>query len=117
MAQTFLLQWVFQTSKLTSQQFFSCVVWGSTALLGSFLLKMTPERWIEKIPVVISEENALGQENPLMAAYSSQANKKAFTKKTAEVRESDDEYNNVDNTVDEHDDDFKAISGQDEESV
>lgn len=78
---------------------------------------MTPERWIAKIPVVISEQNALGQNNPLMNAYISQANKKAFTKKTAEARDSDDEYNNVDNTVDEHDDDFKAISGRDEESV
>lgn len=116
MAQTFLLQWVFQTSRLNAQEFFSCVLWGSTALLGSLLLKLTPERWIEKVPVVISEHQALGQNNPLMTAYNTQNKKKAFAQTSRNEAEDDDEFANLDK-IDSHDDDFKAVSGEDEEKI
>lgn len=111
MAQTVLLQWVFQTSRLDAQQFFSCVVWGSTALLGSLLLKLTPERWIEKVPVVIKEDTVLGENNMLMAAYIEQNGKKAFVKKSKDEAESDDEFSNVDKN-DSHDDDFKPAKDE-----
>lgn len=51
LSQTSVLSWLLITSdKMTPKEFWSCVVWGSTALLGSIFSKLTPESWLLKIP-------------------------------------------------------------------
>jgi len=36
----------------------ACIIWGSTTLLASILLKLTPEAWLKKIPIKIDEDKA-----------------------------------------------------------
>lgn len=83
---TYIVQWsacnwlffVFDTYELTNQQFFRCVAWGSSALLCAFVLKLTPEQLVEKLPIGIDEQKSLGENNAIMRAYEKTANAKAY---------------------------------------
>lgn len=54
------------------------MLWGFGTVLVSTFLKLTPERWADKIPMKIrADENAVMDKNDkLMAAYNNQANAK-----------------------------------------
>jgi len=51
------LYWIFTTSEtgIPKKDFWTSVVWGSTTLLVSFILKLTPQRWTEKMPIKIND--------------------------------------------------------------
>jgi hypothetical protein len=51
---------MFDTSNIDNYLFLKCVAWGFTVLLVSFIVKMTPERWIEKMPDQIDETKQIG---------------------------------------------------------
>jgi len=70
----------FRVCSLTSQQHAACMLWGSTVLLISILLKLTPLSWLEYLPVFIDENKGIDPNDPLMAAYMEQANAKAIAK-------------------------------------
>jgi len=72
------LFFLFDTAELTTQQFFRCVAWGFSVLLAALILKMTPEHWVEKLPVAIHEEKVMGSDNAMMRAYESQKNAKVI---------------------------------------
>lgn len=61
--------WLFETCAIEQQDFYSCVVWGSTSLLVAFLLKLTPAEWMEKVPIKIDENEALGADSKIMGTY------------------------------------------------
>ena len=65
----FTLTWLFVTEKIKTQDFYTCVIWGSTVLIVSFLLKMTPGEWMEKVPIRIDENKVLGGESKIVALY------------------------------------------------
>lgn len=65
------LFWIFGNEKLDAQVYFRCVAWGFTVIPVALLLKLTPERWVDRIPVGISEEKALGQNTFIMKGYNS----------------------------------------------
>lgn len=70
LAQTPILSWILITTELTSKEFWSCVVLGSTALLGSMFIKLTPERWLDKLPskMQMDENKAVGGKSMLTRA-------------------------------------------------
>jgi len=47
----------------------------------AWLVKLTPASWVEKIPVKIDENNAIGQDSKLMNAYTKGVKGKVVTKK------------------------------------
>jgi len=63
------LWWLFETEELDLQFYFRCVAWGSSVIPIAILLKLTPESWVDKMPVGISEEKAFGQGTFLMKGY------------------------------------------------
>jgi len=67
------LLFFFETALLDNTLFWKCIVWGATVLLFSVLLKMTPEHWVEKIPVKIDEQAA--PESKLVNAFEHNAHK------------------------------------------
>lgn len=64
-----LNSWIFSTTVLTAQEFWTCVIWGSTSLLASVLLKLTPESFVDKIPVTIDDNKAIGEDSRIMKIY------------------------------------------------
>lgn len=54
------LHFMFETSNIDNYLFLKCVAWGFTVLMVSFIVKMTPERWIEKMPDQIDETKQIG---------------------------------------------------------
>jgi Ca2+-transporting ATPase len=64
---------IFETVALDGQQFGQCVVTGATVLIAAFALKLTPQEWVEKLPIKIDENEVMGGESALMGAYESQA--------------------------------------------
>jgi len=77
MAVIFVVQWssckwlffIFRTTYLEPSQFFRCVAWGSSVLLVAVILKLTPERWVEKMPMPIDESKIIGQGSILMRTF------------------------------------------------
>jgi len=49
------LYFLFETTKIGEVEFYRCIVWGASVLIVSFVLKLTPEHWVEKIPIQIDE--------------------------------------------------------------
>lgn len=47
--------WLFETQALTAQQYFRCCAWGLSVIPAALLLKLTPDSWMNKIPVGINE--------------------------------------------------------------
>jgi hypothetical protein len=44
-------------------------LWGSSTLLVSTILKLTPPQWVEKLPVFIDENKAVDPNDKFMVAY------------------------------------------------
>lgn len=66
---------------LTSQQIAASIIWGSTVLVVSAVLKLTPDNWIKKLPITIDENKQIDESDPLMRLYKTQANAKVATAK------------------------------------
>jgi Ca2+ transporting ATPase len=54
---------------LTSQQIAASIIWGSTVLVVSAVLKLTPDNWIKKLPITIDENKQIDENDPLMRLY------------------------------------------------
>ena len=76
---TFLGVPVFESRVAEGRHFAITVVSASSMLLGNAILKFIPNRWIDKIPTV-DENKSIGGNTKLMAAYSQQANAKAYVR-------------------------------------
>jgi magnesium-transporting ATPase (P-type) len=106
LAQTPLLSWLLVTTTLTSKEFWSCVVLGSTSLLGSVFIKLTPERWLEKLPakMQMDETKAVGGQSMITKAVEA-------SQKTAKDRQNKAK----DLPVGDNDDDYHQPQEDDEE--
>ncbi len=69
-----------RVTPLTSQEHAACVLWGATVLLVSILLKLSPVGLMEKVPIFLDENKGIDPNDPLMAAYTKQAQAKAIGK-------------------------------------
>jgi len=58
-----------RVTSLNATEHAACVLYGSTVLLVSILLKLTPAKWAEKLPIFIDENKAIDPNDPIMAAY------------------------------------------------
>ena len=50
------------------------ILLGASSLLISLLVRLTPEAWVEKLPVKIDEGQVLGTDNAIMKVYEQQSN-------------------------------------------
>lgn len=106
----FLVQWsasnywfgifLFETTEISSQDFFTSFVWGFTVLPIAWLVKMTPVSWVEKLPVKIDENKAIGENSKLMNAYQKNAKGKVVAPKTNQV--DDDAHSSLNEDSDDH---------------
>jgi len=78
-ASTWLL-FLFETTELSAKDFWTCFVWGFTVIPVAWLVKLTPAHWVEKLPVKIDENKAMGENSKLMAAYQKNAKGKVMPK-------------------------------------
>jgi Ca2+ transporting ATPase len=62
-------------SPLTSEQHAFCILVGATALLAGFFLKLVPDRYTEKVPVLIDEKKS-SEHNFFVKLFRSQADAK-----------------------------------------
>jgi len=69
-----------RTYPLTMTEHAACLIWGSTVLVVSTILKLTPVHWVEKLPIFIDENRKPDPNDPVMAAYNKQAAAKAIGK-------------------------------------
>jgi hypothetical protein len=69
-----------RTTPLNSTQHAACLLYASSVFLISILLKLTPAKWVEKLPIFLDENKAIDPNDPLMAAYNKQAKAKAVGK-------------------------------------
>ena len=60
---------MFRVTTLTGTETSACIVYASTVLLVATLLKLTPDKFAEKLPVPLDENKALDPNDPVMAAY------------------------------------------------
>jgi len=58
-----------RTIDLSMTEHAACLLWGSSVLLISTILKLTPVHWVEKLPIFIDENKKPDVNDPLMAAY------------------------------------------------
>ena len=80
-----------QCVPLTGEQHAFCIIWGFTAFIISAILKLTPAEFFEKMPIVVDENKAVDENDPIMSAYNKQAHAKVNVKKENNA----DEVNNV----------------------
>ena len=71
---TIWLNFLFDTAVLSPLMYAESLIWGASSMLISFLVKLTPEAWVESIPVKIDEGQVLGTDNALMKVYEQQTN-------------------------------------------
>lgn len=69
-----------RTVALTMNEHAACLLWGSSVLLISTILKLTPVHWVEKLPIFLDENRKPDPNDKLMAAYNKQAAAKAINK-------------------------------------
>jgi len=50
-----LVNWLFESANLSAQDYFRSVAWGASVIPVAFALKLTPDSWMDKIPVGINE--------------------------------------------------------------
>lgn len=80
-----------QTMPIESKTFWTTFVWGSTVLLVSFMIKLTPQRWLEKLPVKISEDEKLGKDSKIVSAYAKATNAGKGGESTNEAGNNEDD--------------------------
>lgn len=66
---TVYLNFMFDTVVLSFWMYAESFAWGASSLLISLLVKLTPESWVEKLPVKLDEGQVLGNDNALMKVY------------------------------------------------
>lgn len=66
---TVWFNFLFDTAVLSRLMYAESILWGASSLLISVLIKLTPEAWVEKLPVKIDEGQVLGTDNALMKVY------------------------------------------------
>lgn len=88
---------LFQTMPIDSKTFWTTFVWGSTVIFVSFMIKLTPQRWLEKLPVKINEDEKLGEGSKLVGAYAraTNANKGDNNVNEADNNDADDGFSKV----------------------
>lgn len=82
--------------------FFECVAVGSSVLLASAILKMTPDYWFEKMPVSLDENESLGKDTCLNRVFQQNVLQKRVVS-TEFIEYQDQEHSTP---SDERDDDF-----------
>jgi Ca2+-transporting ATPase len=95
-ATTWLL-FIFETSSLTGEQFFTGVIYGMTVWIAALALKLTPVHWVEKIPIHVDENEIMGADNILMASYEKHAKgpipmNRGINEEEQLIEENDEEY-------------------------
>lgn len=70
----FNLTWMFETAEIDHQVFWTTFFWGSTSLVVAALLKLSPQAWLEKMPIKIDENKALGADSKLVSLYDKATN-------------------------------------------
>jgi P-type Ca2+ transporter type 2C len=71
---TVWLNFLFDTAVLSPLMYAESILWGASSLLIAVLVKLTPEAWVENIPVKIDEGQVLGTDNALMKVFEQQSN-------------------------------------------
>jgi hypothetical protein len=89
---TFSLSWLFETEPISDKDFGTCVMWGFTVLIVSFLLKLTPAEWMEKVPIKINENQAMGADSKIVSFYQAQKNQSISFIGGKRNEENDDDY-------------------------
>lgn len=85
---------IFETSELDPETFWKCILWGATTLFVAVMLKMLPDSVTNKIPIKISEDEAIGGNSKLMAAYEKASGPALKQKEDGNVHH-DDDYKSV----------------------
>jgi len=89
---------LFNTYQISAQDFWTCVVWGATPLAISAIVKMSPEHWVEKMPIKIDENKAMGEDSQMMQLYNDKAKGKVSGARGStnydQINESDDNFQN-----------------------
>jgi len=49
--------------------YFESLLLGASTLIIAYLIKLTPEAWVNNIPVKLDEGKVLGSDNALMKVY------------------------------------------------
>jgi hypothetical protein len=88
------MAWMFQTDQIGEQAFWTTCFWGATALIISAMLKLSPKEWMEKVPMKIDENNAMGADSKLVAIYGKASKKQ----KEPEAAKDDDYFPPADNS-------------------
>ena len=73
------INFILGTTQIDAKNFWTSIVWGSTALAVSAIVKATPAEWVEKIPVKIDEDKPMGEDSSLMKMYNDKAKGKVST--------------------------------------
>lgn len=71
---TIWFNFLFDTAVLSPLMYVESILLGASSLLISLLVKLTPEAWVEKLPVKIDEGQVLGTDNAIMKVYEQQSN-------------------------------------------
>ena len=71
---TVWFNFLFDTAVLSPLMYVESILLGASSLLISLLVKLTPEAWVEKLPVKIDEGQVLGTDNAIMKVYEQQSN-------------------------------------------
>ena len=85
LAQYAIVQWGGQMTRcaaLDGEQFAFCVLIGSSSLVVSFLLKLLPEKWNDRLPKLIDEKKSNSNDR-LIKFYKAQAEAKLSTNLTS----------------------------------
>ena len=88
--QGFSLAWMFQTAEIDRQTFWTTVFYGATTILVSFVLKLSPKEWMEKVPIKIDENEALGADSKIVSIYEKQTKKQVNVSINAAGNDDDD---------------------------
>ena len=58
-----------RVTPLTSTEHAACILWGSSVLVISTLLKLSPSHWVDKLPIFLDENKVPSEDDPMMKAY------------------------------------------------
>lgn len=87
---------LFQAARLSNAEIYNCAMSGATVLLAAFIVKLTPEEWVDRIPSTIDENKTMGEDSAMMRFYEKQANAKAFNIKEEDETEEPNAFGEID---------------------
>lgn len=76
-----------QCVSLSREQHAFCILWGSSTLIASALLKLIPAEITEKMPIAVDENKAVDENDPIMGMYNKHAAAKVSKPKVANADE------------------------------